>query len=74
MLCAACGKRIIRRRKCLILALGKRLRLGIQPQGEEIICCSKACGCLVLVGEAFCGDLRHVPEGIFWPRGFTPRK
>lgn len=68
MLCAACGKRIARSAKCLILALGKRTRLGISPRGQEIVCCSRACGCRVLVGEVFPADVSNVPAGKLWPR------
>jgi len=69
MLCAACGKRIARRQRCLILAAGQKIRLGVSPRGIEIVCCSRACGCRVLTGEVFLGDLRLVPEGVFWPKG-----
>lgn len=69
MLCAACGKRIARRQRCLILAAGHRMRLGVSPKGAEIVCCSLACGCRVLTGDVFQGDLRLVPEGVFWPKG-----
>jgi len=74
MLCAACGKKIARRTKCLILALGRRGRLGIGPEGEEIVCCSRACGCRVLTGAVFQGDVGDVPEGKLWPRFRKPRK
>ncbi len=74
MLCAACGKKIARRTRCLILARARRNRLGIGPEGEELICCSRACGCRVLVGEVFAGDLADVPEGKLWPRFPKPRK
>lgn len=68
MLCAACGKRIRRSDKCLILSLARRERLNVNPRGDEAICCSKACGCRVLVGQVFQGDLASVPEGKLWPR------
>jgi hypothetical protein len=68
MLCAACGKRIGRRKRCLILALGMRGRLGVNPDGDEQICCSRACGCRILVREVFQGDLANVLEGKLWPR------
>ncbi len=67
MLGAACGKKIARRTKCLILALARRDRLGVSPQGEELVCCSRACGCRVLTGQVFAGDLADVPEGKLWP-------
>jgi hypothetical protein len=68
MLCAACGKRIARSAKCLILALARRERLSIKPVGQEVICCSRACGCRVLVGQVFQGDLAQVAKGKLWPR------
>ena len=67
MRCAACEKRIGRGRRCLILALGDRGRLGVAPVGEELICCSRACGARVLVGEVFSGDVGDVPAGTLWP-------
>lgn len=74
MLCAACGKRIARGQKCLILALGRRLRLGVQPQRSEVVCCSRACGCQVLTGDVFTEDLKDVPQGKLWPRFPKPSK
>lgn len=69
MYCAACGKRIVRRQRCLILAAAQRLRLGVTPKGSEVVCCSLGCGCRVLTGDVFQGDLRRVPDGTFWPWG-----
>lgn len=74
MLCAACGKRISRGSKCLILALGRKMRLGVVPKGEEVVCCSRACGSQVLTGDAFSVDVRKVPEGKLWPRFPEPRR
>lgn len=74
MLCAACGKRISRGSRCLILALGRKTRLGVTPKGEEVVCCSKACGSRVLTGDVFSTDVRHVPEGKLWPRFPEPRR
>lgn len=73
MLCEACGKAIGRHQRCLILSLGRRLRLGIAPRGQEAFCCSRACGCRVLSGEVFPGALADVPEGHLWPRFAGPR-
>ena len=72
MRCAACEKRIRRGDKCLILALGRRLRLGVQPQKEEVICCSRACGARILTLEAFSEYIGEVPAGTLWPQFPTP--
>jgi hypothetical protein len=74
MLCAACGKRIARSAKCLILALARRKRLGVTPVGDEAVCCSRACGCRILTAELYPADLGDVPEGRLWPRFPKPRK
>jgi hypothetical protein len=68
MLCEACGKRIRRGARCLILTLGRRLRLGVQPEKEEVVCCSRACGARVLTGDVFAGAIAAVPEGKLWPQ------
>jgi|GEM_PF-2655824 len=74
MLCAACGKRITRGSKVLILSLGRKQRLGVVPKGEEVVCCSKACGSQVLTGDVFSTDVRHVPEGKLWPKFPKPTR
>jgi hypothetical protein len=74
MLCEACGKRIGRGAKCLILALGRRTRLGVHPVKEEIVCCSRACGARVLTGDVFAGAVANVPEGKLWPEFPKPAR
>jgi len=74
MLCESCGRRIARGRRCLILALGIRRRLCVQPQKEEVICCSRACGMRVLRGEVFSGPLGEVSGGRGDEAGPSQRK
>jgi hypothetical protein len=74
MLCEACGKRIRRGAKCLILALGRRLRLRVQPEKEEVVCCSRACGARVLTGDVFAGAVADVAEGKLWPEFPKPTR
>jgi len=70
MLCVACGKQIRRGSKCLILVLARRLRLGVQPEKEEVVCCSRACGARVLTGEVYPEAIGDVPAGKIWPQTF----